>query len=284
MFAKCIIIVLCIIKWERLYTTFYLLQLINKMFIISQVVLRQLGICNVSSLPSYSIALGLVVYASLYLYLLFYNNDYIYVFNKFIIYIVGVDLLLSSFVYFKNQPGIDYNDKVDFSSNILNNPNVHLLQPNKKHKDYIDNDTDDTNSSLSDEIDDEVDEIGQDDEVGQVVGMCPVNEFGPIDEIGQNDEVDPVDEIGHDDEVGPVDEIGQVVEVGPIEYVHAATSNIETVDVNDKIDQNDTESVNETDNGVTTQTVDEMGSVQNVASEDLSQKKKRGRPPKSVNL
>jgi hypothetical protein len=34
---------------------------------------------------------------------MFYNSDYVYIFNKFVIYIIGVDLLLSAFVYMKNE-------------------------------------------------------------------------------------------------------------------------------------------------------------------------------------
>ena len=68
------------------------------MFLISQYLLNTNGYDSKS--PIYSVALGLVLYASIYLYILFYNNDYLIVFNKFIIYIIILDLLLSSFYYF----------------------------------------------------------------------------------------------------------------------------------------------------------------------------------------
>jgi hypothetical protein len=73
------------------------------MFIVSQMLLQKLNMCHSSSIPVYSIAVGLVFYACVYLYLIFYNNDYVYIFNKFVIYIVGIDLLLSAFVYMKNE-------------------------------------------------------------------------------------------------------------------------------------------------------------------------------------
>lgn len=60
--------------------------------------------CTTSQqITTYSIALGLILYGSVYLYILFYNNEYLNIFNKFIIYIVGVDLLLSAFYYYNLQ-------------------------------------------------------------------------------------------------------------------------------------------------------------------------------------
>lgn len=73
------------------------------MFVLSQYLLNASGMCKTQQILSYSIALGLIVYSSIYLYLLFYNNDYLSIFNKFIIYIVVVDLLLSAFYYFNLQ-------------------------------------------------------------------------------------------------------------------------------------------------------------------------------------
>jgi len=73
------------------------------MFIVSQFFLKNLYQCNYNSLPSYSIALGLLVYATLYIYLLFNYEEYVYIFNKFIIYFISVDLLLSLFFYFRMQ-------------------------------------------------------------------------------------------------------------------------------------------------------------------------------------
>jgi len=76
------------------------------MFIISQMLLQQLKICNASNVPVYSIAVGLVFYACIYLYMMFYNNEYVYIFNKFVIYIIGIDLLLSAFVYMRNETSL----------------------------------------------------------------------------------------------------------------------------------------------------------------------------------
>lgn len=74
------------------------------MFVVSQYILNFSGMCTTSQqITTYSIALGLILYGSIYLYILFYNNEYLNIFNKFIIYIVGVDLLLSMFYYYNLQ-------------------------------------------------------------------------------------------------------------------------------------------------------------------------------------
>jgi hypothetical protein len=83
------------------------------MFIISQMVLQQTKLCNATNVPIYSIVVGLLIYACLYLYLMFYNNDYVYIFNKFVIYIIGVDLLLSAFVYMKNETSMNQKALMD---------------------------------------------------------------------------------------------------------------------------------------------------------------------------
>ncbi len=72
------------------------------MFIFSQLLLNFYK-CNKNNIPSYSIVVGLLLYATIYLYILYKHTDYIVLFNKFIIYIVGVDLLISSVYYLSNN-------------------------------------------------------------------------------------------------------------------------------------------------------------------------------------
>lgn len=89
------------------------------MFIISHFILDQTKMLNIDHISSYAITIGMIVYASIYLYLLFYNNDYLSIFNKFIIYIIGIDLLLSTFYYFNSS-----NSKnTHFSNNKLTSQN-----------------------------------------------------------------------------------------------------------------------------------------------------------------
>ena len=73
------------------------------MFVLSQYLLNTSGMCKTQQILSYSIALGLILYSSIYIYLLFYNEEYLSIFNKFIIYIVVVDLLLAAFYFFNLQ-------------------------------------------------------------------------------------------------------------------------------------------------------------------------------------
>jgi len=88
------------------------------MFIISQYILNISGICtDAQQVPLYSIALGLVLYSSLYLYILFYNSDYLGVFNTFVIYVIIGDLVLSAFYYFNQQ------NTRDSSINFIDNKN-----------------------------------------------------------------------------------------------------------------------------------------------------------------
>jgi Ca2+/Na+ antiporter len=50
---------------------------------------------------TYAIIVGLVFYAALYLYFLFYNNDLLSFFNNILIYTIALDLLLTTFYTFK---------------------------------------------------------------------------------------------------------------------------------------------------------------------------------------
>jgi hypothetical protein len=61
----------------------------------------------------YSIVVGLLIYACIYLYLMFYSSEYVYIFNRFVIYIIGVDLLLSAFVYMKNETSMNQKALMD---------------------------------------------------------------------------------------------------------------------------------------------------------------------------
>lgn len=77
------------------------------MFFLSQVVLNKFKLCDHSNLSSYSIATGIALYGALYIYFLYYNEELLSVFNKFMIYVISVDLLLSTFYFYQiNTKGI----------------------------------------------------------------------------------------------------------------------------------------------------------------------------------
>lgn len=93
------------------------------MFIISQYLLNKSNLCNPDNISTYSIAIGLVIYSSIYLYLLYYNNDLLFIFNKFIIFIIAIDLLLSTFYHFNTgatqQLESIKNDNLNFEDELL---------------------------------------------------------------------------------------------------------------------------------------------------------------------
>lgn len=71
------------------------------MFVLSQYILNTTGMCTTTKqISTYSIATGLILYGAVYLYILYYNEEYLSIFNKFIIYIILIDLLLSAFYYY----------------------------------------------------------------------------------------------------------------------------------------------------------------------------------------
>jgi hypothetical protein len=94
------------------------------MFIASQIALKNLKICKESSITSYSLVIGLVTYAIIYFYILFYNPDLLSVFNNFIIYIIGIDILLSAFYY--STQSIEVND--DLSDSIETESEIDLIE------------------------------------------------------------------------------------------------------------------------------------------------------------
>jgi len=127
------------------------------MFLVSQLALRHLKACDTSSIPSYSIAIGIVLYATVYLYVLFYKPEFIYMFNKFLIYIVSVDLLLATFVHIKNNdadnPDVAISDAEDCDKELqLDNE----LQLNKELQELDDSDHSDELEELTAEEDNEL--------------------------------------------------------------------------------------------------------------------------------
>lgn len=72
------------------------------MFIISQYLLKKSKLIpDIVTISTYSSVIGLIIYASLYIYFLIYNKEILPFFNKIIIYIVGIDLLLSIIYFYK---------------------------------------------------------------------------------------------------------------------------------------------------------------------------------------
>ena len=87
------------------------------MFIISQYLLYQTKMCNYDNITTYAIGSGVIIYAAIYLYLLFNNTEYLSLFNKFMIYIISIDLLLSTFFYFNKEKSHKQNLQNQFDIN-----------------------------------------------------------------------------------------------------------------------------------------------------------------------
>lgn len=100
------------------------------MFIISQLLISNTNICTEDKVPSYSIIIGVVLYASIYLYALMYNQQLMTLLSKFLIYIICVDLLISAFYHYKlnkdkkhthNKQDNEVQDNLLTSINNMNN-------------------------------------------------------------------------------------------------------------------------------------------------------------------
>lgn len=72
------------------------------MFVIANFTLKKGSLVKDKNIQTYSIAVGIVFYAAIYMYLLFSKSEFLAVFNRFVVYIIGVDLLLSA-LFFSNK-------------------------------------------------------------------------------------------------------------------------------------------------------------------------------------
>jgi hypothetical protein len=74
-------------------------------------------ICKNKSIDTtYSIGIGLVFYASLYIYFLFFNSELLPFFTNTLIYVIGIDLLLTTFYSYQDEQ-INENDRDIFIDN-----------------------------------------------------------------------------------------------------------------------------------------------------------------------
>lgn len=120
------------------------------MFILTQYLLKSFLNSKISntSLSTYTIVIGLVIYALFYSYFMMYNRDLLPFFNKIIIYIIGIDLLLSAFY--------NYNIQLENPNNntISNITNQNLLE--MENFDQVSEETDDEEETDDQETDDDV--------------------------------------------------------------------------------------------------------------------------------
>jgi hypothetical protein len=122
------------------------------MIVLSHLTLKNIGQFDESILPMYSVAAGLLCYSVVYVYLLTTNSEYLQFFNKFLIYIVGIDLLASTFINIKQKKAEFLEDPMEDASDSASMSTISTG--------YDDNDDADGESeSEADEVDDAHDEI-----------------------------------------------------------------------------------------------------------------------------
>ena len=90
------------------------------MFLLSNYILRELHVDKPKNLLAlYSIAIGLIVYVSVYLYVLYYHKEQLPLFNNLLIYVLSLDLLLSGALYNQtNEKSKNEEDNTDFQSEV----------------------------------------------------------------------------------------------------------------------------------------------------------------------
>ena len=172
------------------------------MFIISQYLLNNLSTTDLEYTSIYAIGIGLVVYACIYLYFLFYNEEFLSIFNKFIIYIIGIDLLLSSFYYARNKNSLEYN-QVENSDNISDN-----ISDETVSVDEVDIEVD-----IDDDIDENILDEHQFNIESDIESELPLSEneellLSVVDTVQENATPIPIVQIPIDEETtGPLDKV-----------------------------------------------------------------------------
>ncbi len=73
------------------------------MFSLSQFTLSKMNVVAPENIQTYSVMVGLIIYAIIYVYILMYKNEYLTLFNQYIIYIIGLDCLIATFYYYQSK-------------------------------------------------------------------------------------------------------------------------------------------------------------------------------------
>lgn len=120
------------------------------MFVLSQYLLNKFSHLPHNLQITYSVSIGMILYTSLYLYILYYHGEYLDVFHKFLIYIIMIDLVLSilyGYIFKQNKEEYDENDDIeDYNRNHINyiKENLDKLDDD----DYNEDDDDDDDIDL----------------------------------------------------------------------------------------------------------------------------------------
>ena len=171
------------------------------MFIISQYLLKKSNLIpDILTISTYSVVIGLVIYASIYVYFLMYNSDFLPFFNKIITYVVGIDLLLSTIYYYTLQNSgstetllNDDTNKYEGDGNGVND-DITETESDSESDSSFENTEDNYDENASTEIDD-TQVLKEQEEIVNVVSKPP---SPPPQQLQRNDIGNDLSENEHD--------------------------------------------------------------------------------------
>jgi methyl-accepting chemotaxis protein len=246
------------------------------MFIISQYLLYQTKICNYDNITTYAIGSGVIIYAAIYLYLLFNNTEYLSLFNKFMIYIISIDLLLSTFFYFNTEKSHKQNFQNQFDTDTNSDSNSEDEESEFEIEtddnfDFYENKEDSYNTNTNVEYETEYLEMRLDNQVNEVNEIT--NDLNEVNEITNevNEITNEVNEITN--EVNEVNEI-----TNEVNEVNVIANEVNEITI---------EKTNIQNNGLKFVPLDNSDFVddnKDIIELETIVKKKRGRKPNSLKL
>jgi hypothetical protein len=169
------------------------------MIFLSQYILSKYGdSLTEQSIQIYSIAIGIVLYAAIYIYLMFYNTTLLQVFNKFLIYIVSVDLLMSTFINLGNKKVELLETSFDLPKNMDENENESYDSDNSEdsedsvqstNSNESNTPSDDDSDGVTSTVEEAENVINNSDGVGAGVGGGIKNDLPSIVELEDEDQL-----------------------------------------------------------------------------------------------
>jgi hypothetical protein len=148
------------------------------MIVLSHLTLKNIGQFDESILPMYSVAAGLLCYSVVYVYLLTTNSEYLQFFNKFLIYIVGIDLLASTFINIKQKKAEFLENPMEDASDSSSETSASMSTISTGYDD---------NDEVDGEIESEVDEIEAESEADEIEVESEVDEIEAESEVETQD-------------------------------------------------------------------------------------------------
>jgi hypothetical protein len=269
------------------------------MFIISQILLHKSNICKHTSIPSYSIAIGIVIYAIIYLYILFSHDEYLELFNNFSVYVISVDLLLSTVYFFnlnktQSLQSLNADNMSDQTQSILDTINqidmenindLDTLSQNTVTESEYDSQSESSvsiNSSLVNEID-ELANINDIEHVSESEDKEIPEQETEIEKLAENEEVPETEHLVENEELLGIDQFQKGNQLLAHEFINSETVQelIKETDIKSNDNLNlDLNMINSTFEELNKELNQDL--FQNKSNQKQNTKKKRGRPSKYV--